>query len=131
MSRPTFQDTPGLVATLMRHGTSLIKGELSQARAEISQNLSRAGGGLALVVIAALLALVALNVLATAAVAYIAMAGLSAGLAAVIVGAVLLCVAVGLALIGKRRLSPGALVPENTIQSIRADLAAAKQATHV
>ncbi len=130
MSKHTLQDAPTLLVDTLRHFTSLIQGELKLARAEMSNIVTRAGVGLVFIALAMLTALVSLNVLASAAVAYIAAEGLSVGLAALIVGGVLIVLAVVFALIGKSRLSPAALTPDQTAQSVRQDLQAMKEATH-
>ncbi|MEL7211336.1 MAG: phage holin family protein [Pseudomonadota bacterium] len=131
MSRHALQDAPTLLVETFRQFTALIQGELKLARAEMSQIITRAGVGLTFIAIALLMALVALNVLASAAVAYIAASGFSIGLAALIVGGGLLLIAFGFALAGKARLSADALTPEKTAGSIRDDIAAMKEASNV
>jgi len=130
MSKHKIQDAPTLLVDTLRHFTSLIQGELKLARAEMSNIVTRAGIGLVFIALAMLTALVSLNVLASAAVAYIAAEGFSIGLAALIVGGVLIVLAVIFALLGKSRLSPEALMPEKTAQSVREDLQAMKEATN-
>ena len=78
-----------------------------------------------------LLALVALNVLASAAVAQVAAFGVSVGLAALIVGVVLIVAAIGFALAGKSRLSADALTPDVTTESVRKDIQEIREASHV
>jgi TRAP-type C4-dicarboxylate transport system permease small subunit len=97
----------------------------------MSHIITRAGVGIALIAVAMLMALVSLNVLASAAVAYIAAVGLSVGLAALIVGGALLLLAIVLAVIGKSRLSAKALTPDTTAQSIKQDFSSIKEASNV
>jgi len=131
MHKNSLQDTPTLLVDTVRHFTSLVQSEMDLARAEMSHIVTRAGVGVALIAVAMLMALVSLNVLASAAVAYIAENGFSVGLAALTVGGVLLLVAVLLALAGKSRLSVDALTPEKTANNLKKDYSAIKEASNV
>lgn len=131
MAKHALGDAPSLLVDTMRQFSALVQGEMELARAEVSHIVSRAGVGIAMLAVAMLLALVSLNVLASAAVAYIAANGISVGLAALIVGGILLLVAVGLALVGKSRLSAEALTPEKTAHNLRQDISAIKEASNV
>ncbi|SFS21251.1 phage holin family protein [Yoonia litorea] len=131
MAKHPINQAPSLLVDTLRHFSALIQGELKLARAEVSNIVSRAGVGIALIAIAMLMALVSLNVLATAAVAYIAANGFSIGLASLMVGAALLIVAVVLALAGKSRLSPEALTPNKTVHSVKKDYESIKEAANV
>lgn len=131
MAKHAIQDAPSLLVDVLRQFTSLIQGELKLARAEMSGIINRAGIGLLFLAIALLTALVALNVLASAAVAYIAANGVSVGLAALIVGGALLLIAIVCALAGKSRLSAEALTPETTAANLRKDFSAIKEASNV
>jgi uncharacterized membrane protein YqgA involved in biofilm formation len=103
---------------------------MALAKAEARQNASRAGVGLALIAVAAILSLTALDVLAAALVAWIATSGLDAGWAALIVGGGLLLIALGLAVYGKSRLSSDALAPDRTTRNIKTDIRTLKEATN-
>lgn len=127
---PRLTQTPSLVLTAFRQFSALIEEELALARREVSRSMSRAGAGLAMIGVAALLALVGLNVLATAVVGYLAQTGLSAGSAALIVAGTLIAAAAVLAMTGKTRLSADALAPKRTRETLKRDLKAAKEATH-
>lgn len=131
MAKHPLNDAPTLFVDALRQFSSLVQGEMKLARAEMSNIITRAGVGVLLIALSMLTALVALNVFATAAVAYIAATGLSIGLAALIVGGVLIAVALILALSGKSRLSADALSPDRTTDSLREDLAAIKEASNV
>jgi FtsH-binding integral membrane protein len=122
--------TPSLLVTAFRQFTQLMQDEVALAKAEMSRNISRAGGGLALIGVAAILALTALNVLAAALVAWLATTDLSAGTAAIIVGGALLAVAVVLALVGRSRISADALTPDRTTRNLRADIETMRERTH-
>ena len=97
----------------------------------MKQNLTRAGGGIAFIAVAGVLALVGINVLASALVAYLAQAGLSVGLAAGVVGGALLAVAAILIVMGKSRLTVETLSPERTIRNLSRDLETLKEAGDV
>ena len=131
MAKHPLNDAPSLLVDTLRQFNSLVQGEVKLAKAEVSNIVTRAGVGIALFAVAFLLALTALNVLASAAVAYIAETGLTVGTAALIVGGVLILVALGLALMGKSRLSADALSPDRTTDSLRHDIAAIKEASNV
>lgn len=125
-----FKETPTLIVTAFRQFSQLMQDEVALAKAEVSQNLSRAGTGLALMGVAALLALTALNVLATAMVGYLAATEMSVGTAAIVVGAGLLIAALVLALMGKGRLSADAMTPDRTVQNLKDDVDTMKEATN-
>ena len=131
MAKHGLQDAPTLLVDTFRQFTTLMQGELKLARAELSNIVTRAGMGIAFIAIAMLMALVALNVLASAVVAYLAANGLSIGTAALAVGGLLIVIALILAFMGKSRLSAEALTPDRTVENIRDDIAAMKEASHV
>lgn len=132
MSRPAdLRETPSLLVAALRNFTQLMQDEVALAKAELRRNASRAGVGLALIGVAAILALTALDVVAAAFVAWLsAEGGLSVGTSAIVVGGALLAIAVVLALVGKSRLSADALTPDRTARNLRADIDRMKEATN-
>ncbi|NIZ12087.1 phage holin family protein [Phaeobacter sp. HF9A] len=116
--------------TLQNFGT-LFRGEIALVKAELKENASRAGVGLIMLAVAAILALTATQILATALVAWIAASGLSAGLAALIVGVALFLGAAGLLAAGKARLTSKALFPTRSIRNLKRDVESMKEATNV
>lgn len=102
------------VSEVIAHMTTIVRKEIELAKAELSEKASQAGRGIALLVIAAIILLVALNVLAAALVAALAATGLGAGWAAVAVGGALVLIAVIFALKGKSDLEPKNLAPKRT-----------------
>lgn len=124
-------DAPRQAVAAFRQFTTLLQDELALARAEISQNLSRAGGGIAMICVAALMALVALNVLADALVAALAANGVPVWASALGIGGVLLLGAVILVLIGRARLRADALAPKRALRNIRRDVENLKDGGHV
>jgi hypothetical protein len=115
-----FTDVVGQLGSLLR-----TEGEL--ARAEISGNISKAGMGLALVVVGAVLLIPALVILLQALVIALADGGLSTAAAASIVGGVVLLVGVILAIIGMTRLKPERMIPNRTIHQLQQDVTVAKE----
>lgn len=128
MDEPRLQAAPQQIVSTFRHFTTLVQDEIALARAEISKNLSRAGMGIALICIAALMALVALNVFATALIGLLTASGISLWLSALIIGGILLLFAGLFAFVGKSRLEPEALVPSRTIENVKKDFENLKEA---
>lgn len=123
-TEPTGRLLSDVVAGLGR----LVKGELMLARAEVGAGLRMAAGGLVKIVLAAIVALVGLNVLAGAAVAALAEAGLGAGWAALIVGLALCGLALVLALAGRAALRLRGLWPDRALRGVRRDAAMVRAA---
>ncbi len=131
MSHPDPRQAPTLLVDVLRNFTSLMQTEMRLAKAEISDNISRAAVGVGLIIGAVILALTGLNVLAGALVSYLATTGLSAGTSALLVGGGVLLIAVVLVLVGKSRLSAKAMEPSHTLNNLQRDAAAVKGATNV
>ncbi len=126
-----LRSAPGLLAHALKHLSGLLQAEAKLAKEEFSRNLTRAGVGLACIGIALILLMIALNLMATALVAYIAANGLSVGMASLLVGAGLALAAACLALFGQSRMSATALVPEKAMKNLQRDIEAMKESTHV
>lgn len=105
----------------------LVQGELSLARAEATEGLKAAGSGLVKIAVAAILALVGLNVLAGAAVAALAAAGLGPAWSALIVGGALCVGAVALAMAGKAALRLRGIMPNRALRGLQRDAEAVRQ----
>lgn len=122
--RGADQETPG-TATLLSDVVSgfgrLVRGELMLAKAEVTEGLKSAAGGLVKIAVAAILALVGLNVLAGAAVAALAATGLGPAWASVIVALVLLGLATVLALAGRAALRLRGVLPDRALRGLRRD----------
>jgi Putative Actinobacterial Holin-X, holin superfamily III len=104
----------------------LVQGELRLARAEVAQGLRGMVGGIVKLVLAGIVALVALNILAGAAVAGLAATGMGPAWAALVVGLVLALVALGLAMAGRAALRLDALRPDRALRGLRRDTEAVK-----
>lgn len=99
----------------------LVRGELMLAKAEATEGIKSAVGGLVKIGLAAIIVLVGLNVLAGAAVAALAATGLGPGWAALIVGVGLCVLALILALAGRAALRLRGLWPDRAIRGLRRD----------
>lgn len=119
--------TTGLISEVLTHVSNLVRKEVDLARAEVSENVSRAGVAIGLLAGALIVALVALNVLAAALVAAIAELGLDAGWAALIVGGVLAIVAFAMVSKGTKDLKLSSLAPSRTAKNVRRDATVVKE----
>ena len=128
-SNPT--DAPQLIRGLVKQGTRLFRDEVVLARREVGRNVSRAGAGLVMMGVAAILLLTALNLLAGAAVTMLVQVGLSVPLASLAIGAGALLVAAILFFLGKARLDPKKLAPERAMAGLRRDVETIKEKSHV
>lgn len=121
------RETQGMTALLsdvLAGIARLIRGELMLAKAEATEGLKTAAGGLVKIAVAAIVALVGLNVLAGAAVVALAETGLGPAWSAVIVGVALCVLALALALAGRAALQLRGLMPNRTLRGVRRDAAA-------
>jgi hypothetical protein len=123
MDRPDHEreGTAALLSEIVTGFGRLVRGEFLLAKAEASEGLKTAAGGLSRIVMAAIVALVGLNVLAGAAVAALAATGLGAAWAAVIVGVGLLAMAASLAMAGRAALRLQGLWPDRALRGLRRD----------
>ena len=107
-----------------------MRNEVDLARAELSENLERAGAAVGYIVAAVVIAMVALSVLAAALVAGVTAAGIPPAWAAVIVGVVLAVIAFSLSAKGLKDLKLSNIAPTRTAKNLRRDVNAIKEATH-
>ena len=128
-SNPT--DAPQLIRDLVKQGARLFRDEVALARREVGRNVSRAGAGLVMMGVAAILLLTALNLLTGAAVTMLVQVGLSVPLASLAIGAGALLVAAVLFFLGKARLDPKKLAPERAMAGLRRDVETIKEKSHV
>lgn len=116
-----------LLGDLTRELSTLVRKEVQLAKTEISEKLSAAIRGSILLVVAAAFGLFALQALLATAVLALATI-VSAWLAALIVGGVLLVIAGICAFIGIGKLKQGAdVVPHKTVETLQADVKWAKE----
>tara|TARA_R110002110_G_scaffold18457_30_gene77408 strand:+ start:1214 stop:1615 length:402 start_codon:yes stop_codon:yes gene_type:complete len=124
----TNKTAGGLLQDALQNVSGLVRNEVDLARAEVSENVNKAGVAVGLIAGAAIIALVALNVLAAALVAALAEAGIDAGWSALIVGALLGLVAYLLINKGINDLKLSSLAPTRTVKNVQRDAAAVKDA---
>ena len=124
---PETQDMRSVISRLLTEARALLRTELKLAKRELSDSASRAGGGLALFVLAALVAFVGLTALAVAAVVGVTALGVALGWAALIVAIAFLAMALIFALIGKSRISTASLTPKRTLNQVKSDIDAVKE----
>jgi len=119
--RPETAERPttSIVGEILTNLSELIRNEINLARAEVSENMSRALTAIGLLVGAIVIALVALNVLAAALVAALAAAGLAGGWAALLVGCALAIIAALLVRKGTNDLRMSSLAPTRTAADIK------------
>lgn len=115
-----------LLGDLLRDLQGLVRGEMALARAEIREDLARAGKGVAALAVAAIVGLTGFIFLMLGA-TYVLNLWVRMWIAAAIVGAVLVLIALVLGLSGKKKLSAGNLKPDQTIESMKENQEWAKQ----
>ncbi len=101
--------------------TQLVKGEFALVQAEAQRSMHDAIRAILKLAVAAVLGIVALNLLAAAAVAALATTGLSPMWASIAIGVVLLLVAFAIARLALPLLSPSNLAPRRSFASLRQD----------
>ncbi len=122
--------TGELVSRLSQELSTLVRDEIKLAQLEVSSKAKKAGIGVGLFGGAGVFAWFGFGALVAAAILGIATA-VSAWLAAVIVGAALLVIAGGAALLGKKEVSQGAPpLPDQAIAGVKTDVATVKEAAH-
>ena len=120
--------TGELVNRLASQVSELVRGELKLAGTELAAKGKRAGAGAGLAGAGGVIALYGVGALIAAAIAALALVW-PVWLAALVIGVVALLVAGALALAGRsqlRRATPPA--PEHTVQSVRDDVSAVREA---
>ncbi|OWU68104.1 phage holin family protein [Marinibacterium profundimaris] len=117
-----------LVADALENVSALLRNEIDLARAEVSENLNRAGVALGMIAGAAIVVMVTLNTLVAALVAALTEAGLDAGWSALIVGVILAIVAYAMMSKGLNDLKLTSLAPTRTMKNVQRDAEAVKEA---
>lgn len=120
---------PGLISEVLTHVSNLVRKEIDLARTEVSNNLSRAGVAIGLLVGALVIALVALNILAGALVVAVdeLLGDNAAGWAALIVGAILALIAFAMVAKGLKDLKLSSLAPTRTVKNVQRDAETIKE----
>ncbi|MEV7317277.1 phage holin family protein [Streptomyces microflavus] len=129
---PAVGDEPVgvLISRASQQISELVREEMQLARSEMMQKSKRLGKGGGLFGAAGLLGILAAQALVVTCIAALALA-LPVWAAALIVTAVLAAIAGVAALAGKKQLArAGTAAPEETIDSVKADLAEVKEKAH-
>jgi hypothetical protein len=116
-----------ILTAILNHVSALVRKEVDLARAEINESLTRAGVAVALLVVAVIFVLTALEVLAASLVAAVVDLGVAPGLAALLVGVAFLLIALVLVLKARSELKKVSLAPRRTIESITNSAKAVKE----
>lgn len=115
-----------LVSRLSEEMSSLVRGELELARLELTEKAKHTGKGAGAFGAAGLVALYGVGALIATAILALALV-MDAWLAALLVGVVLLAIAGGIALFGKKQVSEGVpMKPERATENIRRDVEAVR-----
>jgi ABC-type uncharacterized transport system permease subunit len=128
-TNPTNKSAAGLLSDAIAHMSALVRKEVDLARAEVSENMSRAGIAVGFLAGALVIALTALNVLAAALVAGLAETRLGPGWSALVVGIVLGIIAFALAMKAKNDLTLSSIAPTRTAKNVQRDAQALKEVT--
>ncbi|PSL37114.1 putative superfamily III holin-X [Labedella gwakjiensis] len=126
--RPRLRDRSlgSLIGSLPDLVSRLIRGEIQHAKQEIAAKLKAAGVGAGLLVGAAILAIIFLQIMLAAAIIALSLV-LPAWAAALIVGGVVLIIVIVLALVGVKALKTGVPpVPTDTVENVKSDIRAIK-----
>lgn len=116
-----------IIVDLMKEFSNLLRREVRLARAEISEKITKAGVGLAMILVGAGVSVAALVILLEAGVAaLVTQAGFEAWQAALIVAVAALIVAGLFFAIGVYRLKAQNLTPRKTVEQLQRDAAVAK-----
>ena len=126
-SRETSRPLASVMSQVVSDLAYLLQTEIRLARVEVSEKVSRAAKGGAFIGVAAVLLLTGLVVLLFAVVRWLEIAGVPDQWGLLIVGGVVTGAGVALALRGTRNLKGSELMPDRTIEQVRADITVAKE----
>jgi TRAP-type C4-dicarboxylate transport system permease small subunit len=121
------RSTPALVGDLVSQVTDLYRKEIHLLRAEMSEKVTQATAAIGMIAVGGVLAIVALNLLAAAIVAWLVAMGMHQGWALLLVGVVLAVVALILVNRGRANLKAGSLAPERTVRATARDAELVKE----
>lgn len=119
-----------LFSDLTRNMMDLVRQEIALAKAEVSQKISTAQGGITEIAIGAAILLAGLFIILQAIVNAVAMLlppNLAPWLAPLIVGVVIALIGYGMLKAGSSKLQPDNLLPHRTMDSLKRDKAVAEE----
>jgi Putative Actinobacterial Holin-X, holin superfamily III len=126
----TRRSIPELAGSVFRQLAELMRTEGMLARTEMSEKMTHVGAGLGLLVSGAVLAMPALVILLSAAVAALIENGMAPYWASLLVGGLTLLLGLILLSLGANWLRAGNLVPGRTLQQLQYDANAARNASN-
>jgi hypothetical protein len=126
----TRRSIPELFSSVFRQLAELMRTEGMLARTEMTEKMSHMGMGLGLLVGGAVLAMPALVILMSAAVAALIENGMTPYWASLLVGGLGLLLGLLLLSLGANWLRAGNLIPDKTLQQLRYDANAARNASN-
>jgi MFS family permease len=121
------RSTPALVGDLVSQVTDLYRKEIHLLKAEMSEKTTMAMAAVGMIAVAAVLGIVALNLLAGALVAWLVAMGMHQGWALLAVGVVLGVIALILVNRGKASLKASSFTPERTVRATTRDAELVKE----
>ncbi|SEM98575.1 Putative Holin-X, holin superfamily III [Loktanella fryxellensis] len=128
MDRQDPRSTGSLLTDVLGSIGNLLRQEVDLARAEVDENLKKAGKALFLLIGALILAFIGLSVLSTAAISALVLAGIGSLWATIIVGLVVLVIAGILGSVGIKRLKLSSIAPSRAARNLKADINMMKEA---
>jgi len=126
-TRDTDHPVTALIASVINEVTHLMQTEFRLARTEVSEKIGQLSNGGMLLGIGAVVALPGLVVLFLAVVRWLVIAGMAEEWALTLVALVALVAGAGLVMAGINAIKGSSLVPERTIDQVRADFSVAKE----
>ncbi|MFS4436724.1 phage holin family protein [Paracoccaceae bacterium GXU_MW_L88] len=107
-----------LIGDSLKQATGIFRNEIDLARVEVSENVNRAAAGVGMIAAAAVIALVALNVLVGALITALIEMGMEETWAVLLVGGGLGLLAFILLRVGMGRLKASSLAPTRTLHNV-------------
>ena len=121
------RSAPALVGDLLSQVTDLFRKEIQLLRAELGAKADHAMAACGMILVGAIVAITALNLVAAALVAWVASLGLEVGWAALAVGVIFAMVACVLASRGIANLKKSNLTPDRTMRATTQDAALVRE----
>lgn len=122
----SHRSIPDIFTDVVAQLTTLLRKEGQLARAEVSENISKAVAGVGFIIGGAVLLIPALVVLLQAAVTALTAYGVAAHWAALTVGGAVLLIGLVLLFVGMNRVKAENMVPSRTIRQLQQDASAAR-----
>jgi uncharacterized membrane protein YqjE len=126
-TRETSRPLTSVLTQVVSEVAYLLQTEIRLARAELNEKVNHFASGGAMIGIGAILALAGLFVVLLAVVAWLAVAGLPEEWGLLLVGGVVLAAGAGIAMKGVNDIKSSDLVPNRTIEQVKADYSVVKE----